>query len=56
MTDIDACIDRIKNTTNTIVELLADMEEIRDKEMKEMAKRISRLEHELARIGSREDK
>ena len=53
MNDIDAWIERIKNTTTTLVTLLAEMEEQREREMMEIGKRVSRLEFELARLNNK---
>ena len=47
MSEIDNLIERIKNTTQVIADLLADIDKQRAEEMKELDKRIARLEYEI---------
>ena len=47
MSEIDNLIERIKNTTQVIADLLADIDKQRTEEMKDMEKRIKRLEYEV---------
>ena len=47
MSEIDNLIERIKNTTTVIADLLADIDRQRDNEIKDMDKRIARLEYEV---------
>ena len=49
MTKIDECIERIKATTQTIVDLLGEIDEQRRKDIAELAKRVSAVEYEQAR-------
>ena len=48
--EIDRFISRIKNTVNTIAELLAEIDEEREKDRKEFNRRITTLEYAYARI------
>ena len=48
--EIDKFISRIKNTVNTIAELLAEIDEEREKDRKEFSRRITTLEYAYARI------
>lgn len=47
MSDMDTLIERIKDTTKTIADLLADIDKQRAKDLIEMDKRIKRLEYEI---------
>ena len=47
MSEIDNLIERIKNTTTVIADLLADIDKQRADEIKDMEKRIARLEYEI---------
>ena len=47
MSEVDDLIERIKNTTTAIADLLADIDKQRDIEIKDICKRISRLEYKV---------
>jgi len=55
MSEIDECIERIKGTTQTLVDLLADIDNQRRKEIKALAKRVAAIEHENIRKYKEEE-
>lgn len=50
MNDIDAFIVRIKNTVSTLAELIADLDDERERDRKEFDRRITTLEYAYARL------
>ena len=47
MSDIDKFIENIKATVTTLADLIKEIDEQRERDKKELEKRISRLEYEV---------